>query len=224
LRSNPEKIKEALNKAVSEDVDSFLLEDVDSYLKEKKQLLLGIGLCITEWSTVDFQFLRLTCDALGTGSQRTAIVYLNTGMISRRIELVSELVECVLLEVSRDDESQEVTNNKVRPILLKEWDYIAKELRDIVPFRNKLAHWTMGAARPDGKGSFRPALDVGISEVYRGKRKVSEPIFNDDIVEHYVRLKALVSNIKAFGPSFAKEAKQLPKPSRKLSWLCKPTS
>jgi hypothetical protein len=139
LKTNLEKIKEALDKAVSEDVPSFLSKDVDSYLEEKKQLLLGIGLCITEWSTVDLQLLRLTCDALGTGSQRTAIVYLSTGMISKRIELVSELVETVLLEVTRDDEgdSSKKNNKKDRPILLQEWDYITKELRDIVPFRNK---------------------------------------------------------------------------------------
>ena len=80
MTGNLEKIKEALDKAVSEDSFSFLVKDVDSYLEDKKLLFLGIGLCITEWSIVDLQLLRLTCDALGTGSQRTAIVYLSTGM------------------------------------------------------------------------------------------------------------------------------------------------
>ena len=115
MTSNLEIIKEALEKAVSE-VPSFVLEGVDSYSDEKKQLLLGIGLCITEWSTVDFKLLRLTCDALGTGSQRAAIVYLSTGMISKRIELVSELVETILLEINRDDEdnNSKNTNKKER--------------------------------------------------------------------------------------------------------------
>jgi hypothetical protein len=228
LTSNLEIIKEALEKAVSEDVPSFLLEDVDSYLDEKKQLLVGIGLCITEWSTVDFKLLRLTCDALGTGSQRTAIVYLSTGMISKRIELVSELVETILLEINRDDETNNSKNNnkKDRPVLLQEWDSITKELRDIVPFRNKLAHWPLGASRPNGKGSFRPSLGVGIPDIFRAKPKLSklDPIFNHDIVGHYARLKILVSKIDVFGPSFANATMQLPKPSRKLSWLWKPAS
>jgi hypothetical protein len=227
LTSNLEIIKEALEKAVSE-VPSFVLEGVDSYSDEKKQLLLGIGLCITEWSTVDFKLLRLTCDALGTGSQRAAIVYLSTGMISKRIELVSELVETILLEINRDDEdnNSKNTNKKERPILLQEWDSIIKELRDIVPFRNKLAHWTLGASRPGGKGSFRPSLNVGIPDIFRAKPKISkfDPIFHHDVVGHYARLKILVSKIDVFGPSFAKAVMQLPKPSRKLSWLWKPAS
>jgi hypothetical protein len=229
LTGNLEKIKEALDKAVSEDVPSFMVEDIDSYLAEKKQLFLGIGLCITEWSTVDFQLLRLTCDALGTGSQRTAVVYLSTGMISKRIELVSELVETIIFEINRDDEDDnpKKKGKKDRSILLQDWDCIIKELRDIVPFRNKLAHWKLGASRPDGKASFRPALSVGIPDIYRAKLKLSQlldPIYSDDIVEHYARLKAIVGKINAFGPAFAKAATQLPKPSRTLSWLWKPAS
>jgi hypothetical protein len=139
-------------------------EDIESFLEEKRQLLYGIGLCITEWSTVDFQFLRLTCDGLGTGSRRSAIVDLSTGMISKRIELVSELVECVLLEVKRAYQHDESKSNNKRDKLwlLKECDSITKELRDMVPFRNKLAHWTMSAARPDRAAKFRPALGIGI--------------------------------------------------------------
>jgi hypothetical protein len=206
---------------LSLDAPELLLEDKDSFLEEKKQLLLGIGLCITEWSTVDFQFLRLTCDALGAGSQRSAIVYLSTGMISKRIELVSELVECILLTVKDQDDNQEGNNKKDRPALLKEWDFITKELRDIVPFRNKLAHWTMSASRLDGSGDFRPALGIGIPEIFRERpnSSASKPIFYDDVVAHYGRLQALVGKIREFGPAFAKEAKQLPEPSRKLSWL-----
>jgi hypothetical protein len=219
-----------LDKAISKDVPSFVVNDVDSYLEKQKQLLLGIGLCITEWATVDLRLLRLTCDALGTGSQRTVIVYLSTGMISKRIELVSELLGTILLETNRDDgDSNSKNNNKKKdePILLQEWDYATKELRDMVPFRNKLAHWTIGASRPDGKGSFRPSLGIGIPDIFRAKPNISkslDPIFSDDIVDHYARLKALVSKIDAFGPAFAKVAAQLPKPSRKLSWLWKPAS
>ena len=231
MTSNLEKIKEALDKAVAENVPSFMLEDIDSYLAEKKQLFLGIGLCITEWSTVDFQLLRLTCDALGTGSQRTAIVYLSTGMISKRIELVSGLVGTILLEVNRDGEDDNPKNmekkKKDRPELLQDWDYIIKELRDILPFRNKLAHWELGASRPDGKASFRPALSVGIPDVFRAKPNLSnrlDSIYSDDIVEHYARLRALVGKINVFGPAFGKAATQLPKPSRKLSWLWNPSS
>jgi hypothetical protein len=102
------------------DVPPFLLENVDSFLEEKKQFLLGVGLCITEWSTVDFRLLRLTCGALGTGSRRSAIVYLSTGMISKRIELVSELVECVLLAIKGEEDNQGENANKDRPVLLKE--------------------------------------------------------------------------------------------------------
>jgi hypothetical protein len=164
---------------------------------------------------------------LGTGSQRTAIVYLSTGMISKRIELVSELVETILWKLTAMMKTiiQNITIRR-RPILLRGWDYITKELYDIVPFRNKLAHWTLGASRPTGKGSFRPALDVGIPDIFCAKTKRSkwDPIFNHDIVGHYARLKILVSTIDAFGPSFAKAATQLPKPSRKLSWLWKPAS
>jgi hypothetical protein len=203
-------------------------DEIDSFLEEKKQLLFGIGLCITEWSTIDFQLLRLTCDGLGTGSRRSAIVYLSTGMISKRIELVSELIECVLLEVQRYNEDDNSENNikDDRQALTKEWDFITKELRDMVPFRNKLAHWTMSASRPDRTKNFRPALGIGIPEIFREKRNISTSnhIYYDDIVEHYARLQALGGKISAFGPSFAKEAKQLPKPSRKLSWLWKPSS
>jgi hypothetical protein len=195
--------------------------DVASFMEEKKQLLLGIGLCITEWSMVDFQLLRLTCDALGTGSRRSAIVYLSTGMLSKRIELVSELVECVLLTPIADS-----TNKKNRPVVLKEWDSIVKEIREIVPFRNHLAHWQLGASiKKRGTKQFKPALRVGLPEIFREKPKdlASESIFYEDIVKHHERLLALIAAISAFGPRFAKEAKDLPQPSRKLSWLWKPT-
>lgn len=224
---NLEKIKEALDKAVSEDIYSFLLKDVDAYSEDKKLILLGIGLCITEWSIVDLQLLRLTCDALGTGSQRTAIVYLRTGMISRRIELVSELVETILLEIERDDEASdsENKNKKDKPVLLQDWNYIVKELGEVMPFRNKLAHWTIGVFNADGKGGFRPALSTGIPDIFRAKRKLSlDSICSDDIIEHYAQLKALLGKINEFGPAFANAATKLPKPSRKLSWLWKPAS
>jgi hypothetical protein len=103
---------------------------------------------------------------------------------------------------------------------------IEKEIRDIVPFRNKLAHWTMCAARQDGTGIFKPARSIGIPDTFREKPKAiaAKPIFYDDIVEHYARLQVLVGKIGEFGPAFAKEAEQLPEPSRKLSWSWKPTS
>jgi hypothetical protein len=144
-------------------------------------------------------------------------------MISKRIELVSQLIECVLLEVKRGDSKND--NKEDRPVLLKEWDSITKELRDIVPFRNKLAHWTMCAARPDRTRNFRPALSIGIPETFREKRNLSASnhIYYDDIVEHYARLQVLIGKITAFGPAFAQKAKQLQKPSRKLSWLWKPS-
>ena len=136
-------------------------------------------------------------------------------MISKRIELVSELVETVLSEVARADEDdnskKKKKNKKDRPILLQEWDYITRELREIIPFRNKLAHWTIGASRPNGEESFRPSLQVGIPDIFRAKPKMisAKSIFSDDIVEHYARLKALVSKIDAFGPSFANVAAEL---------------
>jgi hypothetical protein len=195
---------------------AFLFQDQDAYLVQKKEFLLWIGLCITEWSKVDLQMLRTTCDALGTGSKRTAIVYLRSGMISKRIELVSELVESILM---LDEDGSTKTD---RPLLLQEWDGIEKELREIIPFRNKLAHWTLSAGRRDGQEEFKPCLGAGIPESFREKKYNYVSIFCDDIAAHYARLQAVVDKISSFGPAFAIEVKKLPTPSRKLSWLWKP--
>ena len=179
--------------------------------EEQMELLLWVGICITKWSDVDRDLLRITCDALGTGSQRAAIVYLKTPTIDSRLTLLDELINCIL---------DPLPKAKTKPTLLKQWSKVLESIRDLLPTRNKLAHCPVGTVFEDGSAHERPAILSSIGEVYRGKLAslAAPPILPDDMESHYSELESALKELMEFGRGFAKIAREL-KPSRRLSML-----
>jgi hypothetical protein len=62
-----------------------------SISEKEKELLIWVGLCITEWASVDYLLLRLTAQVLEVGSGRAAIVHQRTPTLDGRITLIDEL-------------------------------------------------------------------------------------------------------------------------------------
>jgi hypothetical protein len=191
--------------------------------EQEKELLLWAGLYITECSVIERDLLRLTCDALSTGSQRTAIVYLSARTIEGRLSLIDELVTCVLAETIKP------RGKSHKSSMLKRWESLLKEIRQIISIRNKLAHHPRSQAAQLVNGDYTrklyPAVSVGIPEIFRGRRVAYEarPIFASDIAANCRKISPVLKKLASFSRRFAARSTTL-KPSRRLSWLSSATT
>ena len=136
--------------------------------KQEEELLIWVGLCITEWAKIDYLLLRLTAQVLEVGSGRAAIVYLRTPTLGGRITLIDELITRII------SASDAIDNRKTKSNAKKEWEGLARYLNELISFRNKLAHWprvNQSLSLPSGEMSDPvPVLHFGLGDVHRAKK------------------------------------------------------
>jgi hypothetical protein len=171
------------------------------YLSPKqKDLLLWVGLCITEWAQIEYLLFRLTMEVLGVGPKRGAIIYKSTTQIKARITLINELVKAVL------DETDPIIEGKHKSGLHHSWDSIYKNLNNHLELRNKLAHWPTVTNR-----SGDPVLHYSSIEVYKGKLN-PEAVEEIDVAKmslHYELIEQVQQKLKVFLPEFSLRMRQI---------------
>jgi hypothetical protein len=144
---------------------------------ERQDLLLWVGLCITEWAQIECLLFRLTMEVLGVGPKGGAIIYKSTTQIKARITLINELVKAVL------DETDPIIEGKHKSGLHHSWDSIYKNLNNHLELRNKLAHWPTATNR-----SGDPVLHYSSIEVYKGKLN-PEAVEEIDVAKNVITLR-----------------------------------
>jgi hypothetical protein len=171
------------------------------YLSEQdKELLLWVGLCITEWATIEHLLFRLTIVVLGVTPNHAATIYRKTPTLDSRITLIDELVSRVLLDSNPEKSGRHKSG------LSLTWHVLVRDMTGLKSFRNKLAHWTrFTIARDEIEISpTRSVLHLSESDLWRGKYKESDkPIDVSDMSLHYELIEQLSTNIRRFIPEFS---------------------
>lgn len=96
----------------------------------------AIGICITEWSSIEHVLLQLCNLALKTTDKITSIVYFRTPSLEGRTNLTDELLLAILPAREKKDGGHDHR-------LVKEWIGIRNDIKSELAVRNKLAHWSL---------------------------------------------------------------------------------
>jgi hypothetical protein len=92
-----------------------------------------IGVCIKAWAAVENKLFDVCELVLAADRKRAAIVFYRTPTIDTRLSLTSELVLTVLPQRERKDGGHD------HPDVFY-WKDLVKDIRDLLPIRNLLAH------------------------------------------------------------------------------------
>jgi hypothetical protein len=179
---------------------SFLSDD-------DEELMIYVGLCITEWATIDKILYRLCHHSLGCSTKMASIVYYRVNTLDGRIGLPDELVRAKLpmrerINGGHDDE------------ITAQWKGVVTEIRDLLQFRNKLAHWPRVTIR----GMNKPIIHYSVGEFFRDAVKIgkSRPISAERMIRHYEALQQAILNVTVFYQAFQhleRPAKSVPRQS-----------
>lgn len=90
-----------------------------------------IGYCIAEWAKVEDELFRVCHAALRCPKEQAATVYYRTPQLEARLTLTDEVVRAVLPKHKPGDHPHDD---------LKFWIDVLKQVRDLVPTRNRIAH------------------------------------------------------------------------------------
>ena len=187
----------------------MLMAKLPRLSKQDKELLIWVGLCITEWAAIDHLLFRIAQIALNVGSGRAAIVYQRTSTLDGRITLVDELVTRVIKGTDPEDQ-------KERSDLESNWISIVKDIRALITFRNKLAHWRrtqMSKLLETGEMSKPfPVLSFNPLDLHRGKRSVlnSSEIKSELMSDDFTRVSHVIEQTKRFMLPFTERMPLLP--------------
>jgi hypothetical protein len=164
------------------------------YLSAKeKELLLWIGICVTEWARVEHLLFRLTVDVLGTGPNRAAIVFRRHSTLGARIVLIDELVKSVL------ETTDPIQKNAHKSGIALSWDAICRDLYKHMELRNHLAHWPK-VTNKNGD----PVLYFSPSEIlHKGKSNPEEEVDAEKMSLHYELVEQIQRKLKLFLPEFS---------------------
>jgi hypothetical protein len=168
-------------------------EDHPKTQKElRDEFHMAIGYCIAQWATLEDQLFRICRDCLGPYEQ-TAIIYYKTPTLSSRIDLADELFKSV--------------SYVYKPSHIKTWKKLLKDMRDLVPIRNRIAHDPVSeqedffrAGDPVGTPLYQIRHQIRTSEheLLRGKVSEPKPLFIDDLHFHYIETEKLRDRLRDF--------------------------
>lgn len=158
-----------------------------------------VGRCIKEWARAEGTLFDICHRILRTELKRAAIVYYRTPTIDARLSLADELVLTALPQRQRHDGGHD------HPDVVR-WKQIVKDIRELLPIRNILAHARVG--RPKCSASF--GTDDGIEHVeatwlevatssleqLRGRPEIS--IIDRHLPDHFEDVKETLSNLDNF--------------------------
>lgn len=150
-----------------------------------------MGLCISRWSYTEDILFGLTQIVLGIPKELVAIIYYRTPSLESRLALVKELVTATLPQPERKSGAH-------KHALEARLEAVLKEIRDLIPARNALAHHQIKTRRAipiydeAGRLANEPRfLTVEASENERARgRKMHEPIKLQDMKAHYEAVEA----------------------------------
>lgn len=165
-------------------------EELEKRRIEDREFYYWAGRCIAVWAEVESGLFDLSWHALGTLKPLAAIVYYGAPTLNARLSLTDELVRAVLPKPPKK-------NGGHPPKPVKHWAMIAKEIRDHLSIRRRVAHHpvTLFIGTPEPEVSL--VFLTGQHELARGKDMPS-PIRIKDLQAHYVHLRGIKDNLTQF--------------------------
>jgi hypothetical protein len=94
---------------------------------------LLVGKCIKAWATVEGLLYEICAKLLKSDAPLVSVVFYRTPTISARIELVNDLLAVRFPKTK-------INNQWLDQAVIKEWKAIKKQISDLLPQRNSLAH------------------------------------------------------------------------------------
>jgi hypothetical protein len=178
------------------------MADLPSVPPRFREFYEWIGHCITAWSSVDVRLFEITHLVMECGYEHVAIVYYRTPSLEAGISLANEIVRSSL------PPREPPNGGHVHP-LVKEWDAIIKDIRELMPQRNIIAHSPVREHRRTTFGNVASEAEFGqIEEVwiesYPVHHEMARPetkersMKRDDLPVHYRAVNTLCERLKTF--------------------------
>jgi hypothetical protein len=179
------------------------MSDAPRLTQAEIEVYRNIGLCITEWASVETQLFCLCSFALQISTQRVAIIYYRTPTIDARLSLTDELVRTALPQ-------RQKKNGGHDPAIVKEWAGIVSDCRALLPIRNHLAHWPivkgvhLELSKEKSGQTVRILskkemieISMGLAEIHRGNDG-KDPIKPTDLPGYHRRVAAIRKALMSF--------------------------
>jgi hypothetical protein len=143
-----------------------------------------VGYCIAEWARVEDELFRICHAAMKAPKEQVAVIYYRTPQLDARLTLTDELIR---LALPRHKHGHQPHDD------LRAWDKVLKQIRDLLPVRNQIAHhpveWRQMPQYVDI--SFLDTEPESWFEIYesenermRGRSKSKSPLKVDDLKQH----------------------------------------
>jgi hypothetical protein len=194
--------------AISMSSDSPESDTVAKEIKDAKTrfdaFFSAVGYAITQWAYIDSALFDFCNFSLATGKEKAAVVFYRSPNISDHLALVDKLMGLSLASGPTQ----------------KRWKKIAELIRDLLPFRNELAHnppvQTISAtvflgASPDVQPPPRHGWLI-TTESTKLLAKQKKPIRAEinQVIDHIQAVEALRKEINALKVILPKRPKKLP--------------
>jgi hypothetical protein len=155
-----------------------------------------VGYCITTWAEVEDQLFQVFWKTMKCPQEQAAIVYFRCPGLDARFNLTEELVEAALPKPQRK------SGGHAHPSF-KEWKNIAKEFRELLATRRRIAHHpTKEKKQTNAVGLWDTfswfEIYVHENEQLRGQSEHLRPLVAGDLQSHHIRTLALKSTIQRF--------------------------
>lgn len=157
---------------------------------------MWLGRCIKRWAFVEDNLFNICNIALGTERHLAAVVFFRTPNIEARISLVSDLLHARFFPRGKKP-------GEHNPPELKAWKKLADRMRDLLPFRNLIAHsptgtsvlHTVGRTPDEDRIEWHFRVAQHLDDMKRKPGKISAAR-QADLETHYAAVKAVVVDLR----------------------------
>lgn len=194
---------------------SFEVTDDPFPDKEHEDFFKWVGICIKEWANIEKVLFVICGLILKSDQQHVAIVYYRTPSLEGRLALTDDLVQSIFSKKPGEHN---------HPLLII-WTKILKEIRDLVPARNILAHSPVryqisiiaqavetGDAKIVSEDSW---IEIGTSTNEKLKTSIDKSYRVEDLPKHRADVRAISNRLLDFGKNLEQEL--LSRPSQQNS-------
>jgi hypothetical protein len=156
------------------------------------EFYLLMGNCISGWATVEEYLFKVCWACLGCSKQQAAIVYYRTPTIEARRQLADELVKTVLPRKTPPSGGHDHEDVKV-------WNAIQKEIEELLPTRNRIAHQPMGPHMEFDSDARELWFEIYMSDHEQARKDQSVAgLRKEDLQAHIMAVWLLKDRLAAF--------------------------
>ena len=168
-------------------------------MKTGEDFFTWVGKCITSWANVEERLFAITMKSIGSTKTRAAIIFYSTPTIGTRLRLTDELVRNVLPPREKKDGGKDHPDVKI-------WDDLRKEIGDLLPIRNRIAHQPVKDITYPALSAVTALFDqmtwyqshVSEAEMLRGRNDDAKPIGVVELSQHRIAVELITAKLDLF--------------------------